>query len=152
MQFYSFYDIIIKNKKGKIIMLTKIKSFLQENKISYTEKPIKIADNDVLQIRFELKKFFKKYYNLFFIESNNMNEIENIVVLLSEKEELFSTYVYLFCKTELEMSNDKLTYIGTNGNQIIDCIYYDEALKDLKYNNDIDTPNIIKQLIKYLTA
>ena len=133
-------------------MLTKIKSFLQENKISYTEKTIKIANNDVLQIRFELKKFFKKYYNLFFIESNNMNEIENIVVLLSEKEELFSTYVYLFCKTELEMSNDKLTYIGTNGNQIIDCIYYDEALKDLKYNNDIDTPNIIKQLIKYLTA
>ena len=133
-------------------MLTKIKSFLQENKISYTEKTIKIANNDVLQIRFELKKFFKKYYNLFFIESNNMNEIENIVVLLSEKEELFSTYVYLFCKTELEMSNDKLTYIGANGNQIIDCIYYDEALKDLKYNNDIDTPNIIKQLIKYLTA
>ena len=133
-------------------MLTKIKSFLQENKISYTEKPIKIADNDVLQIRFELKKFFKKYYNLFFIESNNMNEIENIVVLLSEKEELFSTYVYLFCKTELEMSNDKLTYIGANGNQIIDCIYYDEALKDLKYNNDADTPKIIKQLIKYLTA
>ncbi len=133
-------------------MLTKIKSFLQENKISYTEEPIKIADNDVLQIRFELKKFFKKYYNLFFIESNNMNEIENIVVLLSEKEELFSTYVYLFCKTELEMSNDKLTYIGANGNQIIDCIYYDEALKDLKYNNDADTPKIIKQLIKYLTA
>ncbi len=133
-------------------MLTKIKSFLQENKISYTEKPIKIADNDVLQIRFELKKIFKKYYNLFFIESNNMNEIENIVVLLSEKEELFSTYVYLFCKTELEMSNDKLTYIGANGNQIIDCIYYDEALKDLKYNNDADTPKIIKQLIKYFTA
>ena len=133
-------------------MLTKIKSFLQENKISYTEKSIKIADNDVLQIRFELKKFFKKYYNLFFIESNNMNEIENIVVLLSEKEELFSTYVYLFCKTELKMSNDKLTYIGANGNQIIDCIYYDEALKDLKYNNDADTPKIIKQLIKYLTA
>lgn len=133
-------------------MLTKIKSFLQENKISYTEKPIKIAGNDVLQIRFELKKFFKKYYNLFFIESNNMNEIENIVVLLSEKEELFSTYVYLFCKTELEMSNDKLTYIGANGNQIIDCIYYDEALKGLKYNNDADTPKIIKQLIKYFTA
>ena len=132
-------------------MLTKIKSFLQENKISYTEKSIKIADNDVLQIRFELKKFFKKYYNLFFIESNNMNEIENIVVLLSEKEELFSTYVYLFCKTELEMSNDKLTYIGANGNQIIECVYYNKTLNVFKYNNDADTPKIIKQLIKYLT-
>lgn len=133
-------------------MLTKLKSFLRENKINFVEKTLNLSCNDIQQIEFSIKKFFKKDYNFFFIDSNDINEIENTVVLLSEKEELFSTYVYLFCKTELEISNDKLTYIGTNGNQIIDCIYYDEALKKIKYNNDVDTPKIIKQLIKHLTA
>ena len=135
-----------------MFMISKIKTFLRESNINYNEKSMEIFHNNISQIQFTIKKFFKKDYNFLFIESNDVNEIENTVVLLSEKEELFSTYVYLFCKTELEMSNDKLTYIGANGNQMIDCIYYDEALKDLKYNNDIDTPNIIKQLIKYLTA
>lgn len=133
-------------------MLTKLKSFLRENKINFVEKTLNLSCNDIQQIEFSIKKFFKKDYNFFFIDSNDINEIENTVVLLSEKEELCSTYVYLFCKTELEISNDKLTYIGTNGNQIIDCIYYDEALKKIKYNNDADTPKIIKQLIKHLTA
>ena len=133
-------------------MLTILKSFLRENKINFVEKTLNLSCNDIQQIEFSIKNFFKKDYNFFFIDSNDINEIENTVVLLSEKEELFSTYVYLFCKTELEINNDKLTYIGTNGNQIIDCIYYNEALKKIKYNNDADTPKIIKQLIKHLTA
>ena len=135
-----------------MFMISKIKTFLRESNINYNEKSMEIFHNNISQIQFTIKKFFKKDYNFFFIDSNDINEIENTVVLLSEKEELFSTYVYLFCKTELEINNDKLTYIGTNGNQIIDCIYYDEALKKIKYNNDVDTPKIIKQLIKHLTA
>ena len=112
-----------------MFMISKIKTFLRESNINYNEKSMEIFHNNISQIQFTIKKFFKKDYNFFFIDSNDINEIENTVVLLSEKEELFSTYVYLFCKTELEINNDKLTYIGTNGNQIIDCIYYDEALK-----------------------
>lgn len=133
-------------------MLTKIKSYLQGNKINFTEKTLNIIDKDISQIEFTIKKIFKKHYNFLFIDSNDIKEIENTVILLSENKELFTTYVYLFCKTELKISDDKLTYIGANGNQIIECIYYDETLKELKYNNDIDTPKIIKQLIKYLTT
>ncbi len=133
-------------------MLTKIKSYLQGNKINFTEKTLNIIDKDISQIEFTIKKIFKKHYNFLFIDSNDIKEIENTVILLSENKELFTTYVYLFCKTELKISDDKLTYIGANGNQIIECIYYDETLKELKYNNDIDTSKIIKQLIKYLTT
>ena len=99
----------------------------------------------------QLRIFFKKDYNFLFIESNDVNEIENIAILLSKKEKLFSTYVYLFCKTELKINDDKLTYIGANGNQIIECVYYNKTLNEFKYNNDADKPKIIKQLIKYLT-
>ena len=135
-----------------MFMISKIKTFLRESNINYNEKSMEIFHNNISQIQFTIKNFFKKDYNFLFIESNDVNEIENIAILLSNTEKLFSTYVYLFCKTELEISNDKLTYIGTNGNQIIDCIYYDETLKKIKYNNDADTPKIIKQLIKHLIA
>lgn len=134
-----------------MFMISKIKTFLRESNINYNEKSMEIFHYNISQIQFTIKKFFKKDYNFLFIDSNDINEIENTVVLLSEKEELFSTYVYLFCKTELKINDDKLTYIGANGNQIIECVYYNKTLNVFKYNNDADTPKIIKQLIKYLT-
>ena len=134
-----------------MFMISKIKTFLRESNINYNEKSMEIFHNNISQIQFTIKNFFKKDYNFLFIESNDVNEIENIAILLSNKEKLFSTYVYLFCKTELKINDDKLTYIGANGNQIIECVYYNKTLNVFKYNNDADTPKIIKQLIKYLT-
>ncbi len=133
-------------------MLKRIKSYLQENKIYFFEKTLNIFNKEILQIEFTINKIFKRHYNFFFIESNDMKEIENIVLHLSENKELFTTYIYLFCKTELKISDDKLTYLSTNASQIINCIYYNDTLNELKYINDVDTPKIIKQLIKYLTA
>ena len=76
-----------------MFMISKIKTFLRESNINYNEKSMEIFHNNISQIQFTIKNFFKKDYNFLFIESNDLNVIENIAILLSKKEKLFyNTY------------------------------------------------------------
>ena len=69
-----------------MFMISKIKTFLRESNINYNEKSMEIFHNNISQIQFTIKKFFKKDYNFFFIDSNDiqlLNASSPIEVTLS---------------------------------------------------------------------
>nr|MDD5837130.1 hypothetical protein [Eubacteriales bacterium] len=131
-------------------MVINIENFCKNNGYIYKKESLSILDTEIISIRFFIKKFFKEYFCVFIMESNDIIQIQAILDIITNNSKYIKEHIILVCSTELLLSNDKYCIYLGNNNQVVECIYYIKPLGQFVYYKDMDSSKCLKNVITYL--
>lgn len=131
-------------------MKDRVIEFCNENKIIYENQRTVLNGIDAELIKITTKKLFSRAYDLFFINSSDLECIENIVKQLAYDKHLKKDSIVLFCSAKKDIDEKYCFYFAENMSQCVYCVYRNDITDKYSFYTDTDTPKLLRSIIKYV--